>query len=244
MHNGTSITDIYGKERTLTSISGSYDTINERLSFKERSNITTKAKEESNEFCYISVSNARVKKMFNRQVLSGTFNGKMLDGTTCAKGKIYLINSEFLLSTASKLMSDAKVKKMDTANVIKQKYSQLVEETSITKLRANDVLKLNWKGKEVIITVWDGANEDGDEIQLFVNEHKILDKLVITQTKKVFVVPISKGNNTIKVIAMGEGTSSPCTANISLSNHEGFKIDGLITQLRKGESAGITLNNN
>ena len=65
---GTSITDIYGKNRTQSVIKGNKGN-GGKISFYETVNVSTKSTTVKDEFCYVHVSDARFK----------TINGKTLD---------------------------------------------------------------------------------------------------------------------------------------------------------------------
>lgn len=233
---GTSLTDIYGKDRTQSTINGYYNAKTKRLSFTESSNLSTKSTAKDDEFCYITVKDAKFRNIGNKTILQGQFIGKFKSGKTCATGNVYLISSEYIEQFTESYLAK---QNPDSAQAIRKKISTLKEIAEKNTLSANDVFSLNWKSKDIIIEIWDGEQEDSDEIGLIVNNKKILDKLIIKKEKKVIVVPFDEELNTIKIIGISEGQSGKCTANILL--RDGLSLTPIITSLKKGESTTITL---
>ncbi len=239
--DGVSVTDIYGDDRTATTIKGTYDTLAKKISFYEVKNISTKSKSEPGDFCYVQVNNARIKKEKGRVNIAGTFKGKLGNGKACAEGKIYLMDKNFLTNLGEKIMKSERFSKMDSTGELRKQVLDLKEKNELFKLTANEELLFDWEGEELSIELWDGGNEDNDEIELYVNNKKVLDKLIINRNKKVLVVPLQKGVNVVKVVATSEGNEVPCTANIAMVNKSGTEPTLLRTKLKVGEQAFIKL---
>lgn len=242
--DGVSVSDIYGNDRTSTVIKGTYDTIAGKISFYEVKNISTRAKSEPGDFCYIQVNNARIKREKGKVMIIGSFKGKLPNGKSCGSGKIYLMNKDFLFKVGEKFMQSERFKKMDSTNAQREKINDYKEKNEVFKLTVGEELLLDWEGQELTIELWDGGNEDNDEIELYVNNKKVLDRLIINRNKKTLVVQLQPGVNVIKVLAMNEGTEKPCTANIAIINGEGVEPTYLRTKLKVGEQAFIKLNVN
>jgi cyanate lyase len=60
---GTSLSDIYGADRTLSKIEGKISRDKKTISFKEIENLNTKSRVDIDLFCFIEVNNAKLKKV-------------------------------------------------------------------------------------------------------------------------------------------------------------------------------------
>ncbi len=236
---GSSITDIYGDDRTKSIIKGSINFSEQKISFTETSNLSTKSNAKENEFCYLTIKNAKFKTVRGKTILQGKFTGKLPDGTYCANGSVFLVSSSYLQEIENNYLNPDKIKNADTLNLIRDKISTLKQRAEKNTLKSNEVLNVNWQSNEIILEVWDGEQEDLDEISVFINDKKIVDKLTLRRQKKVFIIPLDEKVTTIKIIGLYEGLSAPCTANINLK--DGTEITPVISVLKKGESNSINI---
>ncbi len=236
---GSSITDIYGDDRTKSIIKGSINFSEQKISFTETSNLSTKSNAKENEFCYLTIKNAKFKTVRGKTILQGKFTGKLPDGTNCANGTVFLVSSSYLQEIENNYLNPDKIKNSDTLNLIRDKISMLKQRAEKNTLKSNEVLNVNWQSNEIILEVWDGEQEDLDEISVFINDKKIIDKLTLRRQKKVFIIPLEEKVTTIKIIGLYEGLSAPCTANINLK--DGSEITPVISVLKKGESNSINI---
>lgn len=234
---GTSVTDIYGDERTITGISGTFDTIQGLLSFYESENISTKAK--TDQFCFVRCKQLRLKKMGSKTIISGRFNGVQSNGKPCGNGDIYLIETQYLNQLANKVIVETDKKDSIKGSQLKSQITTLRNGLNHYKLTSNATVQVNWKSDAMIMEIWDGENVDQDEIEIYVNERKLLDRIVIKKERKKLVVPLQPGENTIKVVAIREGSIAPCTANLVISDAESQTY--LSAFLKAQESSTIKL---
>ncbi len=237
---GSSLTDIYGQDRTKSIIKGKYTSGNKRISFYETGNLSTKSKSAGNEFCYVHVSNATIKTVSGKTIIQGKFSGKYSNNERCAEGYIYLVSSSYLNRLSEHYLNPDIIKDKDTLKLIKEKYNELTDKSEKNVLKTNEVLNINWSSKEIILEVWDGQNEDKDEISILINDRQVLDQFIIRQQKKTIVVPFTGEINKIEIVAIGEGIYAPCTANIIL--RDGTQYTPIVAILRKGESTTVRLN--
>lgn len=70
----------------------------------------------------------------------------------------------------------------------------------------------------VHISLRDDGEEDGDRINLLVNDVVVVPDLSLTNAEQSFDLLLNPGENTLTVEALNEGSVSPNTASISLSN--------------------------
>ncbi len=239
---GTSLTDVYGEDRTSSSIVGSINEKNNTISFKETKNITTKSTSNEEEFCYIELNNAKIKTVKNKTIIQGIFVGKFSSGKKCASGNVYLISTNYLNEIANTYINKKYIKNSDTLKSIQNRIADMQEKAIKTELKGKEELKINWSSKEIIIEIWDGEREDLDEVEIYVNDNKVLDRLILKQKKKILVLPFTEESCILKIVGVDEGTSAPCTANILLRDNN--DATPIVTVLKRGESATIKLTRN
>lgn len=235
---GTSITDIFGKNKTKTKINGSIDWDKKRISFSETENLNTKSDAESETFCYVQINNAKIKITSDKTIIQGDFIGKFKSGDLCAKGTIYLIGMDYL----SKLANNRFAKKSQNISdsISYDSQSPKDKKPKAKMLKSNEVLKLDWSSREIIIEIGDSRYNDGDEIALYVNEKKILDRFVISFEKKTVIIPFTDLQENIRIQALNEGSMKNCTSKISI--RDGEETFEVFSFLKKNENAYISLN--
>jgi hypothetical protein len=237
---GTSLSDIYGADRTLSKIEGRISKDKKTISFKEIGNLNTKSQADVGTFCFIEANNAKLKKIKDKTIIQGAFVGKFKSGKKCADGYLYLMSSDYINKLADELLTSKNIKNKDTLATLKKKVDDLKTRTNNNIIKSNETLSLTWSSQEIIIDVWDGQTEDKDEISIDINGEKVLDKFIITNQKKTLIVPIKEQISTIKITAVSEGNTSPCTANVKLI--DGNNETSLVAVLKKGESTTVKIN--
>lgn len=237
---GTSTTDFYGKNITESSIRGVFS--KKKISFKEFNNISTRSKAHDSSFCFVSVSELKVKKVMNKRMINGQFKGVFPNGKECAIGVIYLVNN-----------IDKQIKKFeDKMSDFRDSTGQIIlpdnldSVTDILKPKSNDdllVLKngdkdsVLWNSDKILLEVWDGSKEDGDKIDVYFNDTLVKHHLVTKKKPIVIEIPFGMKLSTLKIVAINEGKVGINTVNILLSNDHDAKP--YISKLRKGEEVEI-----
>lgn len=236
---GNSLTDIYGDDRTKSTIKGNVNWENKKISFAEEANLDTKSKADPKTFCYIYASNLQIKSVQGKTIIQGSFSGKYLNGEKCVGGSIYLIETAYLKKIAKDYLPDAVINNSDSA-MLALKETKAAKTTKKNNILKNkDVLNLKWTSDEIVIDVWDSKDIDGDEIALYVNGRKILDKFVMGPEKKTLVVPFTEKKGSIRIEALNEGKLKLCTANFTI--RDGETSTEVVTILRKNENVVVVL---
>lgn len=236
---GFSLTDIYGSDRTKSVVVGNLNSSLQKISFKETSNISTKSSSNEKDFCYVNVENAKMKTVRGKTIIQGAFTGRFADGKKCVNGFIYLVSTNYLEKLEKDFLNANKIKNADTLNMLKEKVSTLKDRAEKNILKSKETLNINWTSNEIILEVWDGEQEDQDEIGIYINDKKIVDQLTLKRQKKIIIVPLDEKVSVIKITGINEGLSAPCTANILLK--DGAVTTPIITVLKKGESTIVKI---
>lgn len=197
---GESTTDIYGKNRTKSIITGNISAHKKELTFKEIQNLSSKSKANENEFCYVECQNIELKKNEGKEIISGKFKGKLPNGTSCASGKIYLVNKM--------AMTDERLDKtiVDTLLTSKLDFKTITSKNSIS---------IPWKSKTINFYIWDGSTEDDDIISIYFNDIAIKENLNIKNKKELISIPIkSNTKGVLKIKAISSGKEGKNTVNL------------------------------
>jgi len=225
--SGYSITNHGTKDETKSEIQGVYFKDDKSFQLQETQIIYTKSEAPINSFCYIRM-NLKLKNRFTKKQLEGNFSGNFLDSSECAKGKILL---------AEKSIIEKKIKKIEK-KIEKQTKKDEIIETSI--LKDGDSLSIKWQAKYITIKIWDSNKEDGDRINLSINEDIILDNYETKNKEKKIKYKLKEGLNKILIEAKSLGSSPPNTSRIELIDKK--KKYPLLTQLELNKSITIDIN--
>ena len=229
--NGFSITDKGGKNETKSDISGIYNKNTKTYKLKETQILFTKSEADPNTFCYINMAVEEIGK-FQLKRYEGTFVGLFTNGDTCASGDIVLMEKEKLEKITEKLE-----KKIE-----KHKNKQIKEDVLSTKvLKEGDDMYIQWNSDKLIIYIWDANTEDGDKINISINDKTILSDYTTRKKRKKIKYKLKTGENRIKIEAINVGKNPPNTSRIELVDSK-TKYP-VITQLEVGKSAIITIIN-
>ena len=229
--NGYSLTNIGLEDETKSNITGLYFKSDKSFQLQETQIIYTNSEAPLNTFCYINM-NLSFKSKFGQKQLSGDFTGNLLDSTECARGNIILLEEEKLKKKIKKIKKKIK-KKIDKKNNTKS----FLQQTKI--LKDGDDLTIRWERDKITLLIWDANKEDGDKIQLKINNQIILNDFETKNKKKKIKYKLHKGTNIIEILASNEGRSSPNTSQIELVDKTNKY--SIITQLEVGKSVFINI---
>ena len=227
--SGISITNIGTDDETKSEITGLYFKSDKSFQLQETQILQTISESPLNTFCYINM-NLSFKGMFGSKRLEGTFTGSFLDSSECASGKIILIQEKKLKKKIKKIK-----KKIERKYPEKYNDTTLIQQTKILK-DGND-FSINWESKNIILFIWDANKEDGDKIELKINNKIILYNFETKNKRKKIKLKLEDGENIIEIRAVNIGASPPNTSRIELVDRE-IKYP-IITQLELGKSAII-----
>lgn len=116
------------------------------------------------------------------------------------------------------------------------------EETAIptTKITEGQDGVYEWQSNKIILTIWDGSQEDGDRVTVLFNNLQVLADYTLRNEKKTIELSLSgTGINTITIAALNEGGQPPNTANISIQ--DGDKTYDIIAYNKIGKKALIKI---
>ena len=225
--NGFSITDKGGKNETKSNIIGIYNQNTKTFKLRETKVLSTKSKSNIETFCYINME-VSVYRKHKLKSYEGTFIGLYSNGDTCAKGEIALIEQEKLNKTKKKIVKKIKKQKIKNNKKTKTKL-----------LKDGDHATINWKSELLVIYIWDKNIEDGDKINLSINDERILSNYLTKNKKRKLEYKLMKGINNIYIEAINNGDTPPNTTSVELVDLK-TKYP-ITTQLETGNSVIIKI---
>ena len=222
--SGFSITNIGRKDETKSEITGLYFKTDKSFQLQETQILKTTSEAPLNNFCYITM-NLSFKGLFKSKRLEGNFIGNFLDSTECARGKVIL-------------MEEKKLNKKIEKNYLNNDHdTSLVQQIKI--LKDGDDFSIKWTNKKLKLFIWDANQQDGDKIELKINNQIILSEFETKNKRKRIKAKLQKGENIIEIKAINLGSSPPNTSRIELVDRK-TKYP-IITQLELGKSAIIKI---
>ncbi|MAU37134.1 MAG: hypothetical protein CMD14_07170 [Flavobacteriales bacterium] len=229
---GFSITNIGTKDETKSEIKGLYFKSDKSFQLQETQIVSTNSDAPSNTFCYINMQ-LYFKGILGKKRLEGSFTGNFHDGSECAKGKIIMIEEKKINKKLQKLK-----KKITRKNKnISQNDINPIKKTII--LKDGDDFTIKWESNKLILSLWDDNKEDGDKIQVKINNSIILDKFETKNNRKKIKSKLKNGENIIEIRAVNIGISPPNTSRIELVDNK--KIYQIKTELKLKKSAIIKI---
>lgn len=102
-----------------------------------------------------------------------------------------------------------------------------------------DLGSFSTKGQTVNIICRDYQYPDGDRVTIYVNDIPVVTNLTLQQRYQSFNIPLDDGINTIKIVALNQGSSGPNTAAFKIYNDAGMLISSNEWNLATGAKATI-----
>lgn len=215
---GYSLTDPKGNDEIKTRIVGTYDSATQTLDFQEQNILRTNIDKEKNDFCFVKAS-LKLKKDRFFEVLVGNFTATQPGKTEpCAKGDIKIINTDRIKAIMAKFG--------DKTEITPKQEEPSNPKTPIT-IADNNIKYLSITGNNIKFTIWDNGQVDGDRISIQLNGKYILENYTLdTKVKEIEEILSGNAVDTIRIIALNEGTLPPNTATIRIeSKYEKYPIE-------------------
>lgn len=103
--------------------------------------------------------------------------------------------------------------------------------------------KVNLSSRNVKFSVWDHGQIDGDIISVYVNGNRVLNEFTLTGSKHTFDVTLDfNGYNYVLMYAHNEGTISPNTASLEITDGDGSHEVSLESDLTTSGVAELIVN--
>ena len=209
-----------------------------KISFIEHNPISKKSSFEHKNECFVQVSNANLKLVENKIVLEGIFQSNTLDGELCFKGKIKLAGP--VTPYISEKLGNQKIS--TTPLLLASESDSLHSKISSYSTLTKDSVKAIVIPKEtryIFIDLWDEEVEDGDIIDIYLNDALIKGSIQIKKLRQRLKIPIEADELTLKILAKNTGRIFPNTVSILvICKKNSYQIE---TKLKKNESASILI---
>ncbi|GAA4304391.1 hypothetical protein [Aestuariibaculum suncheonense] len=234
---GYSLTGMGGEHETRSIIRGEYYEDKKELNFRETGIVYTKSPITQDDFCFINTT-IRDFTFKKSDKIKADFIGLFSDNTKC-------VNGELMLSPLEKMEAkfDKVIKKINNSkkvsDSIKEKLSsmKMMDSLNMNILRKDQTLSVFSKSKSVSLIIYDGGKEDGDKINIKVNDKSLLTHFEATNTQKVINLDLIDGKTSIVINAVNEGSIAPNTVIVELK--DGDNSIKAMSNLKKGEKTQI-----
>ena len=163
----------------------------------------------------------------NETQIISTSSQSPKNSSSCAKGKIIMMEEEIL---------NKKLKKIKEKNIIKIDTNKTILPKRITDVNN---FEIKWESKFLNLYIWDGSKEDGDRINLTINNEIILLNYLTKNKPKKVKYKLRKGKNILKITATSVGNLPPNTARFELIDNK-IKYP-IISELELNKTAEIII---
>ncbi len=251
---GFSTYDFYSKNSSKSEIKGFLSQNGKLISFEETSKLSANKKTVDSSFCYVSISDLRIKKNMNKRIVNGSFIGKFSNGNQCAAGVVYLAsNIEKELKVFDPKMNghrdltgrillpehlDTIVKDLKYKRVDSLVLTSNLPQTKLKILKKGIDEIIIWPSNIIYLEIWDGSTVDGDVISVYFDDELVQKDIEIKKEKKIFSIPFEAESATLKIEAVDNGKLGINTVNLLFKSK--LKAKPYISKLRKGEIVEIT----
>lgn len=241
---GTSTIDVDGPNETQSAIEGRVDWPAKKLSFRETKNLSSLAQEDQVEFCYVSAQALQILSVDEQEMVFGPFQGFLEDSSSCTQGSLHLVGK--LQPAAPKASPTKKATIVHSDAKTEKKETKLAEETNLhpteekkeQTLNGGGVLMLDWEREEISLDIWDSFEEDGDQVEVYLNDSLLYPALDIRLQKQTLNFGAQSEPFTIRIRSTNEGSQPPTTVHAVLKSAQNEQR--LVIKLKKGESAALS----
>lgn len=236
---GYTLTDFAGKHETKSNIRGYYDEDEKLLTFREYDIVYTKSPIIQKDFCFVNFE-GKIRNLDRTGAFSGDFRGLYSDGSSCLDGMIIMNDQGKIASRIAKM--DRKIQRTNkVSNSFKEKIklSKVLDTVSRNIIAKDENLNIFTRDQKIKLAIYDAGKEDGDVINLFVDDKPVLENYTVLHEIKYLEFDLENVETKIRVEAVSEGTSSPNTVRLEVEDSRNFVRT--ITNLKEGEHAQMTL---
>jgi len=229
--NGYSYTYLHEQKEVKATITGSLDSRNKTLSFRETNIIYNHGFESNTTICLINAILKYGIDNSGHEAYSGSITSSDIGNVYCGQGTVSFpvseeISSLFTIPAPSKPVqppiTDKKSLKnvkiiYDTASSVATQTLPQKQTNEPEKITAGTEKFIEWHSDTVVIEVWDGGIVDGDNISIDYNGKSLLSKHTLSKEHTRLTTMISQmGTDEIVFTANHEGNQPPMTANVVL----------------------------
>tara|TARA_B100001564_G_scaffold259548_1_gene221362 strand:+ start:4730 stop:5590 length:861 start_codon:yes stop_codon:yes gene_type:complete len=229
--DGYSLTNLDNQNETKSKLTGIYFKSDKSYQLIETGIIQTKSKIDTNSFCFIKMELFEKGKFRNKR-LEGNFTASLKNDSVCAEGKVFLMPKNKIEKKLKKI--EKKLKKIEK-NLNTSVYKN--EKTAI--LKNGDDHSIYCKNQKIKIEITDADLEDGDKIELKINDIIILDNYTTTKIKKTITYKLINEETYINIKSISDGKSPPNTSVVKII--DGENINPIVAEMKKDQTVKIKL---
>lgn len=216
---GYSVTDIMGPNETKTEVTGTINSSQKQIKFRETRVLRSKVGAGST-LCFMSAT-LKASSRKGTTILKGTFKGYTDKNAECSSGKIVLVAAKDVMDKLMKsnFRNDSaligKALAADRTEVLPAANEKKETPPDPVKLSPGTTNNITVAATTATISVWDASNVDGDMITVLHNGKLVLSSYTLSATPKDFTITLT-GNDEIQVVANNEGSEPMNTARMKI----------------------------
>ena len=234
--SGTSLMNIDGPDATTSSFDGTYDYKTKILKFTERKVISSKAPLDG-DFCFITVS-ATMSAKKNKSYLNGDFWGLVDEKDSCAIGEVKMVATAYILKSMARVEKAVKLSGTKDSTTLANADLETFNKTLTTqRISSTKSVSVSVSTDRCMLKLWDDGLEDGDIVSVKLNGVLVLHNYVLKKDIKTVGLTLTKGENTVEIIAQNTGSRFPNTAYLSVNDSK--SETKLSSNLEKNQTAII-----
>lgn len=197
------------------------------LSLNEQNILQISDKSLLKQMCLIKYILNKKEENGNYATIKGIYKGRYKDGSRCDSGSFY-ITQKFNKAQVEHLQKD-----LDLPLIANQDNI----------LTLNEFLNFNFQNQACDVYVWDHGAVDGDSIKITDDDSGWSQVIALEKEPKQIHFNLKKNEiKNLSIAALNEGTNSPNTCKILISEENGNAKRSIETKLNKKDKAYIHLN--
>jgi len=236
--SGISSKDIFIETPKSYSTTGFLDIQSSKISFMELNTVSRKSDFETENECFVHVSNASLSIIENKAIIQGVFRSQTPEGDICYKGKINLVAPLSVYAKAKLLKEDPPFYKEKEFENLDSLLLNTPLKRTLTKDSVEE-LEISRGSETIVLELWDIEVEDGDVIDIFLNNTLFKKDFEIKKKRQGLIVEMNQNSLNIKLTAKNTGLIFPNTVSIFVISKD--NVYYLETKLKKEESASIVI---
>tara|TARA_B100000900_G_scaffold85578_2_gene69304 strand:- start:15700 stop:16539 length:840 start_codon:yes stop_codon:yes gene_type:complete len=222
--DGYSLINIGNQNETKSKLTGIYFKSDKSYQLIETGIIQTKSKIDTNSFCFIKMQLFEKGKFRNKR-LEGNFTASLKNDSVCAEGKVFL-------TPKNKIEKKLKIIEKSLSTSLNKTETNVI-------LKSGDDYSIYCKNQKIKLEITDADLEDGDKIELKINDIIILDNYTTTKIKKTITYKLINEDTYINIKSISDGKSPPNTSVVKII--DGENIHPIVTEMKKDQNIKIKL---
>jgi hypothetical protein len=211
--DGIAVKDVFVENPKALKVTGFINFDQSTISFLELNAIHKRGRFEEHNECMIHVSLASLSSLENKVIVEGEFTGISQGDKPCYKGKVILTAPKKAFQKFYKSYAESSVQSTKKEEHLLQQF--YFDKEYLTKDNFQNI-KLLSPVDFIEIQLWDQEVEDGDIVDITINERIFKKDLAIQNEKQSFRITVETDKIVIEIKAKNTGSIFPNTMSMNV----------------------------